>query len=65
MTISAYIREAIVLANASAPGKAIPSQIKAHSVRQLATSLQALKYFLLDDSLKAWAWTTPNVFIRF
>lgn len=65
MTISAYIREAIVLAYASDPGRAVPSQIKAHSVRHVATSLQALKCFSLDDLLKAGAWSTPNVFISF
>ena len=54
-----------MLAYASAPGKAIPSQIKAHSVRHVATSLQTLKCFSLDDLLRAGAWTTPNVFISF
>ena len=55
MTISAYIREAIVQAYASAPGKAVPSHIRAHSVRHISTSLQALKCFSLDDLLKAGA----------
>ena len=42
-----------------------PSQIKAHSVRHVATSLRALKAVSLSDILRARAWSTPNVFISF
>ena len=64
-TISTYIKEAIILAYASSSARTTPSAIKAHSVRHVATSLQALKCFSMTDLLKAGAWTTPNVFISF
>ena len=64
-TISTYIKEAIILAYASSSNRTTPSAIKAHSVRHVATSLQALKCFSMTDLLKAGAWTTPNVFISF
>ncbi len=63
-TISSYIKNAIMLAYTS-NDKVVPSQIKAHSVRHVATSLQALKCYSVDDLLKAGAWSTPNVFISF
>ena len=49
----------------SSSTRTTPSAIKAHSVRHVATSLQALKCFSMTDLLKDGAWTTPNVFISF
>lgn len=64
-SISCYIKEAILLAyqgsdNALVEGLPL---IKAHSIRHVATSLNALKFYSLDDVLKAGAWTSPNVFL--
>ncbi len=66
-TISAYLKEAILLAYV---GKREDSSdlgihVKAHSVRHVATSLSALKHYSMDDVLKAGAWTTPNVFLNY
>ena len=65
-TISAYIKEVVVLAysNASLQDTTSPVHIKPHSVRHVATSLNALRNFSLDDALKAGAWASPNVFIQ-
>ena len=66
-TISAYLKEAILLAyqansNSDTPGGV---HVKAHSIRHVATSLAALKHYSLEDVMRAGAWTTPNVFLSF
>jgi len=63
-TISAYIKLAITEAyKAASPELLADLKIKPHSVRHVATSLQALKLFSLADLLRAGSWTSPNVFI--
>ena len=64
-TISSYIKETILMAYAASANDSAPSQIKAHSVRHVATSLRALKAVSMSDILRAGAWSTPNVFISF
>lgn len=66
-TLSAYIKEAIMLAYQSKrdSDNDLGIHVKAHSVRHVATSLSALRHYSIDDVLKAGAWTTPNVFLNF
>ena len=65
-SISCYIKEAILLAYQESDNSITDSLplIKAHSIRHVATSLNALKFYSLDDVLKAGAWTSPNVFLN-
>ena len=65
-TISAYIKEAVVLVylDASLQDTTSPVHIKSHSVRHVATSLSALRNFSLEDVLKTGAWASPYVFIK-
>ena len=65
-TISSYIRKAILLAYTEADQELL-TQVKVvpHSVRHVATSLNALKHFSLQDIMRAGAWSTPNTFISF
>ena len=65
-TISAYIKEAVVLAylDASVQDVSSPVHVKPHSLRHVATSLSALQNFSLEDVLKAGAWASPNVFMK-
>ena len=37
--------------------------IKPHSVRHVATSLNVLKHFSLDDLIAPGTWTSSNVFL--
>ena len=62
-----YIKEAIMLAYNSPDNVSGQSRVhvKPHSVRHVATSLNALKGFKLDDVLRAGAWTSPGTFLRF
>ena len=64
-TISSYIKDAILLAYSDTKEKDIKALplVKAHSVRHVAMSLNALKFYNMDDILRAGAWTTPNVFL--
>lgn len=64
-TVSAYLRDAIALAYSEAKDDQLKVEFKAHSVRHVATTLSALRYFSMDDVLKAGAWTTPDVFLSF
>ena len=66
-TISVYIKEAILLAYNSSNNVSGQSRVhvKPHSVRHVATSLNALKGFKLDDVLKAGAWASPGTILRF
>jgi hypothetical protein len=38
---------------------------KPHSLRHVATSLNALKYSSLNDVLRAGAWTFPDMFLSY
>ena len=66
-TVSCYIKEAILLAYKDSVSSGGSSQIhvKPHSVRHVATSLSALKGFNLEDVLRAGAWASPNMFLKF
>ena len=64
--ISSYIKEAICLAYKDLDPKSEIYKtlgIKAHSVRHIATSLNALRNFSMCDLLKAGTWRSPNVFL--
>ena len=65
LTISSYIKDAILLAYSDTKQKYIKELpvVKAHSVRHVAMSLNTFKYYNMDDVLRAGAWTTPNVFL--
>ena len=64
-SISGNIKEAILLAYQESDNSITDSLslIKAHSIRHVATSLNALRFYSRDDVLKAGAWTSPNVFL--
>ena len=63
-TLSRYIKEAIILAHKEVdPSSLSDMSIKAHLVRHVATSLNALRNFSVDDLLKAGAWTSPSTFL--
>ena len=66
-TLSCYMKEAILLAYQDPSVEKSHSQVnpKPHSIRHVATSLNALKGFKLDDVLRAGAWANPNTFLRF
>ena len=63
-TVSAYIKDHIISAHVEQdPGSVGSLSVKAHSVRNIATSLKAVKKLSMEDLLRAGAWTTPSVFI--
>lgn len=66
-TLSFYIKSAVTQAYAAQPDTSSQSKIhvKPHSVRHVATSLSALKAFSLEDVLRAGAWASPDMFLRF
>lgn len=66
-TLSRYLREAVQWAYESSSESQFDGNVnfKPHSVRHVATSLSALKYFCMSDILRAGAWASPDVFLSF
>ena len=61
-TISGYIKCAVLMAYKAENAEELVHVVP-HSVRHVATSLQAVRHFSLDDVLGAGRWTSPNTFI--
>lgn len=63
-TISAYIKQAVVLAYSKAdPDLLADMKIVPHTTRHVATSLNALRHFSMKDVLQTGSWSSPNTFI--
>ena len=66
-TLSNYIRETVVLAyqEQNPDSESVRSlKIKPHSIRHVATSLNALRAVDMDEVLQAGTWASPNVFLK-
>ena len=66
-TLSNYIKETVVLAyqEQNPDSEYVRSlKIKPHSIRHVATSLNALRAVDMDDVLQAGTWASPNVFLK-
>ena len=61
-TLSNYIKGTIILANQEQAVRFL--NIKPHSIRHVATSLNALRAIDMDDVLQAGTWASPNVFLK-
>ena len=63
-TVSGYIKKAILLAYQDSNDEFLSSlQVVPHTVRHVATSLNAVRNFSMEDILRAGAWSSPNSFI--
>ena len=62
--ILGYIKKAFLLAHQEDNDEFLTSlQVVPHTVRHVATSLNAVRHFSMEDILRAGAWSSPNSFI--
>ena len=64
LSISRCLKHAIAMVYSEIDPNSLKStSIKPHSVRHVATSLNALKHFSVDDMIASGAWTSFKVFL--